>query len=42
MLLAILQWKKMVLEVGNGNAVQKWLSGNQLHKLIALEIKLYH
>lgn len=32
----------MELEVGNGNVVLKWLSGNQLHKSTALEIVLLH
>ena len=41
MLLATFQWKTTVLEVGNGNAVVKWLSGNQLHQLTALETKLF-
>ena len=41
MLSATFQWKITVLEVGNGNAVVKWLSGNQLHQLIVLETKLF-
>ena len=41
MLSVTFQWKIMVLEVGNGNAVVKWLSGNQLHQLTVLETKLF-